>query len=583
MTLRVLQACQVDPLRRLAALTLVAVLVLPAALGVAAPAAAQTAEEPAAETPPAAAPMPGERPVVLGTLSTDIPAVPELVSEDGVIRLQLEDALGLALARTLEIAVERYDREQALLAITANQGIFDLRSSLDLDVSDNESPTVSQLEGVPVLSRDSRNLDLNLNQLTPWGGDVQFGLTANRTSSNSQDVALDPFYRADSNLSVTQPLLRDFGRLPTSRGIYLARIDSNISRETFEDRVSFILQQVETAYWNLAEARQQLVVAQESLQLARDLDQRNRIQVEVGTLAPIELVQSEATIALRDEEIITAEAAQRDAGDELLRLLNLPGAMAEGREIVPVTEPSTESIPIDVEEAIAIALAERAEVRNQRLRVERLELDARYFDNQKLPTADLRAAYGSAGLGGNGPIPVSEDEILFLDTDLGDAFDTVIDREFTGWSIGLTFAYPLQNRTARANSAIADLALDQGRTQLDQVELGVATEVRSAARRVRTAEQQIQSARATSRLQQRNLEAEQKRYENGMSDSFRIAQIQNDLTEARSREVTAVANYRIALVDYYRAIGRLLEQNGVELVGPEDEEPEERSLFSLVR
>lgn len=168
-----------------------------------------------------------------------------------------------------------------------------------------------------------------------------------------------------------------------------------------------------------------------------------------------------------------------------------------------------------------------------------------------------------------------------LNTGLGDAFDTVLDRDFTGWNIGLFFSYPLQNRAARAQAAIADLALEQGNTQLSQVELSVITEVRSAARQVRTAEQQIQSAEATSRLQQRNLEAEQKRYENGMSDSFRIAQIQNELVSARSREVTAVTNYRLALADYFRAIGRLLEQKGIALAEEAGERPADERRFRL--
>jgi outer membrane protein TolC len=583
MTLRVLQACQDDPLRRLAALTLVAVLALPV-LGPAAPAAAQTAEEePMAEEATGAEPMadPAARPIAVGTLSTGIPAAPELVIEDGAVRLLLEDAIGIALSRNLEIAVERYDREQALLGITASKGIFDLRAAADLSLAGSDEPNATQLEGVPVLESDRRAANATLTQLTPWGGDFQLGLNGFRSATNSLNQQLNPLYSADADIGVEQPLLRNFGRIPTQRGIYFARIDSNISRENFENRVAGILQQVETAYWSLVEAREQLVVAQESLQLARDLHSRNEIQVEVGTLAPIELVQSEATIALREEDIITSEAAQRDAGDELLRLLNLPEAMAAGYDVVPVTEPTTEEVAIDVEAAIETALAERTEVRTQRLAVERAEIDARFFDNQKRPQADLRAGYGSSGLAGVGPVPVEEDEVRILRTDLNDAFDTVRNREFTGWSVGLFFSYPLQNRTAEANSAIAELQLEQAGAQLDQVELGIATEVRSAARRVRTAAQQIQSARATSRLQRRNLEAEQKRYENGMSDSFRIAQIQTDLTEALSREVTAVTNYRIALVDYYRAIGRLLEQKGVELVGPEDEEPPSGSDFSL--
>lgn len=292
-------------------------------------------------------------------------------------------------------------------------------------------------------------------------------------------------------------------------------------------------------------------------------------------------MQSEATIAQRNEDIITAEANLRNAGDELLRLLNLPDAMAQGLEITPLTEPSTDKVDIDVEAAIQTALDQRTEVRSQRLEVERLGVDSKYRRNQKRPTADLVLGYGSSGDAGTGPVQLPDGTVVIRRTDLNDAFSTAFGFTLTGWRIGINIGYPLQNRTARANSQIADLALERGQRQLDQIELGITTEVRSAARGVRTAAQQIESARATSKLQQRNLDAEQKRYENGMSDSFRIAQIQNDLTAARSREVTAVTNYRVALVDYYRSIGRLLEQDGVELVGPDDTPPPRRSFFSL--
>lgn len=523
----------------------------------------------------------GTAPYTISTTVQEIPAAPDLVIEEGAIRLQLEDAIAIALARNLDIAVERYDREQALYGIEANQGIYDLLTTVDVSTSENDSPTVSQLEGVPVLSEESRDADLTLSQLTPWGGEATFTLGASRAASNSADRQINPSYFGFGNLSFTQPLLRDFGRLPTARGIYLARTDSQISVENFESIVAQIVQQVETAYWNVVESRELFVVAEESLALAQDLDRRNRIQVEVGTLAPIELVQSEATIAERQEQIITAEARLRDADDELLRLLNLSRAMAEGLEVMPLTPPETAPVEIDVEEAIEIALDERPEVRSQRLLLDRLAIDAEYFDNQTLPTLDVRAGYGAQGLGGTGEIPISATEVVQLNTGLGDAFDTVLDRDFTGWNIGLFFSYPLQNRAARAQAAIADLALEQGNTQLSQVELSVITEVRSAARQVRTAEQQIQSAEATSRLQQRNLEAEQKRYENGMSDSFRIAQIQNELVSARSREVTAVTNYRLALADYFRAIGRLLEQKGIALAEEAGERPADERRFRL--
>lgn len=504
------------------------------------------------------------------TLVVEVPEEPELVIEDGSIQLLLEDAIVLALRRNLNLSVERYAHQQSLTNIVGSRGLYDLRLQGSATIDDGESPTLSELVGVPVEESNLRNYSLSLAQLTPWGGEATLGLDANRQATNDVTQRFNPSYRGAGDFSFVQPLLRDFGRLPTERPIIQARLAAGQSRQLFEQQVTNLLVDVENAYWDLVEAREQLNVAEQSLELARELHERSRIQVEVGTLAPIELVQSEATIATREEGIITAEAQLGDAADRLLQLLNLPRAMAEGLEVDPLTDPETTPIAIDLQQAISTALAERPEVHQQQLAVERLEVDSQFFRNQKLPTADVSVGYDSSALAS----PVS-------DTDLFDAFGDVLGREFTGWNVGLFVGVPLQNRGARAQSAIADLDLERGRTQLDQLELDVTTDVRAAARQVRTAEEQIASAEASVRLQERNLEAEQRRYENGMSTSFRITEIQEDLTAARSRLVSAITSYRRALTAYHRATGRLLEESGVELAGPVDVELPPRTLGNL--
>ena len=535
----------------------------------------------AQDEPAAPAPRPAGV-IEVRTTVVPVPDAPELVVEDGTVRMQLEEAVLIALRRNLDLAVERYSHEQTLVDVVGAEGIYDLFASGQATYSEDDAPSVSQVAGVPVLSTNNRDLAFSLAQLTPWGGEARYRLFASRTATNSQDLLVNPRYFGQSGVEFEQPLLRGFGRLATERPILLARLGAGTSRELFEQRVATVLQQVEDAYWNLVESREQLVVARESLALARELHDRNRIQVDVGTLAPIELVQSEATIAEREEGIISAEAAAADASDRLLELLNLPRAMIDDLAVEPVTEPDTEPLDVDLEQAIETALAERSEVRQQQIEVERLELESRFAHNQKLPQADVVVSYGSAGVAGRGQIPQADGTFQRLDTDIADALDDVLGRDFDGWSLGVLFAVPIQNRTGRARATVADLDLEQGRTQLEQVELSVVTEVRTAARAVRTALQQIESARASVTLQERNLDAERRRYENGMSDSFRITEIQNDLTGARSRLVGAVAAYRRALTDYYRTIGRLLEEHGVVLAGPVEVELPPRRVFSLL-
>jgi outer membrane protein TolC len=302
--------------------------------------------------------------------------------------------------------------------------------------------------------------------------------------------------------------------------------------------------------------------------------------VDVGTLAPLELVQSEVGIATREEQIILAEAEVQRAEDELRRLMHLESGELWEKPIVPTTPAETERPEIDLDGSIATAMAERPELRNQKLRNDILDLEARFFRNQMLPRLDLTARYGYNGIGGD-----------FRDEETGaitaggfsDAVDQLSDQLFEGWRVDLLFGYPLQNRTARARKAIADLDREQGQNELSELEENVIVEVRSAVRGVRTAAQQIESTRASRGLAERNLEAERKRYENGLSTSFQVLEIQEDLTAARSREVAAIASYRRALAEYWRATGRLLEAEGVEFEDPMRVEEIDRYGWGIAR
>jgi outer membrane protein TolC len=303
--------------------------------------------------------------------------------------------------------------------------------------------------------------------------------------------------------------------------------------------------------------------------------------VDVGTMAPLELVQSEAAIAEREEGIITAQGLLGDAEDVLRRLLNLPDGELWSAEIRPATDPAIQHTPIDVNAAIQTALAERPELRGQQLNIEQARIESQFARNQERPTLNLDVSYGFSGVGGD-LINRDDDTGEVIDTIPGgfnDAFNQVAGFDFPGWTAQLTFGYPLQNRGAKATRAIADLDLARAESALEDVRDAIITEVRGAARQVETAAKQIDAAKASRVFQERNLDAERKRYENGMSTSFQITQIQEDVTEARRREVFAINNYRRVLADFQRSIGRLLEEEGVTI---DDQDPEiDRYEFSL--
>lgn len=513
--------------------------------------------------------------IQLDTQATIPPDEPPLQPSNGAIELSLEEAVEIALRRNLGLVIERFTRTQARLGVDQTLGIYDLVATGELFSTDETSPTVSQFEASET---QIQRATFVFDQAIPTGGLLTFGWINSRSEISFNNV--NPAYNSDATFSFTQPLLRDFGRSNFERELLVARTQNDRSSQEFRRQVIASLQQVTDAYWALVEAKDQLVVARESLKLATDLHERNRIQVDVGTLAPLELVQSEAAIATREEDIIRAQQAVGDAEDTLRRLLNLPPGPLWETEIRPETLPEVERAPLDIDAAIATALQERPEIRAQQTVVEQARIEAAFNRNQKLPSLDLNLSYGLSGAGGDLLVRDETGNVIrVIPGGFGDAFDQVTGLGFGVWTARLTFGYPLQNRAARAASAIADLALEQQETVLDDIEQQITTEVRQAARQVDSAAKQIDAARASVRFQELTLDAEKKRYENGMSSSFNITRIQQDVTAARSRQVTAIIAYRTALTRFQQATGQLLSTYNVAIDDPE--QPIDRWSFNF--
>lgn len=508
--------------------------------------------------------------IQVSTDQPDLTQAPNLEIQDGEMQLTLEQAIEIALQRNLSLVIERTFTEEADLAITQNVGIYDVFTEFDLARLDETSPAATDLDGALVQQFTQDNADLKVSQLVPTGGTFRFDFLNRFQETNSDFAFINPSYRVDVDLHYLQPILRNAGRLATDRNLRIARTNESISQENFELQVTAVIVAVENAYWNLAESIAQLEVAEQSLALANQLHEQNEIRVEVGTLAPLELVQSEAGVAQREVDIIRARAAVGDRADVLRQLLNLERDEDLWQlPIKPTSDPFADHFEIDMDAAIATALANRPELRRQELQLDISELDVKYFKNQRKPRLDFVGSYGYNGIGGDVILPDPPGGTI--EGGWSDAIDQITDRDFEGWRAALNFAFPIQNRTAKAQSAIAEVGLERTQMEYENLELSIVTEVRRVARALEAAAESVDSAEVNRRLQERNYEAEQKRYDNGMSTSFQVLRVQDDLTLARSQFVDAVAAHRRALALHYQSLGTLIDKSGVELAG----EPEE--------
>lgn len=486
---------------------------------------------------------------------------------DGKLELTMWEALEIALRRNYTLVIERYNLEEAGFRLSENRGIYDVGLTTDLTGSSETQPSASNLDGAEISIQESQGINLGISQLNRAGGTFEFDMFNTRSESNSTFSTLNPRFRIDLDLTYSQPLMRDVGKLATNRNLIIATNNLGVSRTTFEQQVVEVTRTVGLNYWTLVEAIQQESVALESLRLAEQLHEQNKVKVDVGTMAPLELVQSEAGMATRRDEYIRAQIDVGNAEDDLREVLNIPNGELWDVNIIPQTPPDITRIEIDIDDSMASAIQNRPEIHSKILENQNLQVDSEYFANQKRPRLDLRTTYGWNGLGGD----VTErnfftGEITFeAEGDYGDALRQITDREFEGWNWALNFSVPIQNRAGKARYTIAQVAQERGDAEFDQLSLQISTEVRKAARAVTTAEALVDSTRVSRRLEEANLEAEQKRWENGMSTSFQVLQIQEDLATARSNAVKAETGYRKALIDFYRSTGTLDDVLGIQL------------------
>jgi outer membrane protein len=544
------------------------------ALGPPENAAAQTAT-PSSQQPPSAAQKP---PAAPATASTPQPAVvsaqpgqrqpievppPEA---DGV-HITLDQAIRIALAGNEDLNVTINTAEATQFFLFQNMGIYDPLLTSNVTRAHTDAPQSSQLGGAAVLRNDTWDAGIGIQQLTPWGGTVQGGLVGSRDASNNSFATTNPALTAGLSLQISQPLLRNFGRLPTELNIETARNTRDASYETLIRSVQTVVNAVEQSYWDLVYARANLAVKIEARDIARELNRITKIKIDVGSLAPIDIVQTEVGIATAEQDIINAEAVVGLAEDQLRRNLNYQAATPTTTTIVPTDKLAVERQPFDLAEGVTTALQRRQEIAAQNSTVASNELRWEFWQNQTLPQLDLVAGYGKNGLGGTF-LDTNVNPPLVIDrTNWWDAADQLFSENFKNWRVGLVFSYPILNRAAKGARGVAKYNLETSKSQLTVLEQDIVLDVRNAHRAIETAKLQIDAAAKGQELAERNLDAARKKYDNGMTTSFEVSQIQSQLSVAQSAYLNALALYRKAVSAYHNSIADILVWKGITIDG----------------
>ena len=498
------------------------------------------------------------------------------VQDYRVFDLTVDDAIERALDQNLNIAVERLNPQIEDLSIAQANSVFLPNLTSNFDLGQAVSPARTQLDGAGRLTQqsvdtDAGNADIGIEQEVKWyGGRYSVGWNNGRTETNNVFFSFNPSYTSNLELSYTQPLLRGLSINTQRRQLLVSQINRDISDIDLRETIANTLADVRLAYWDLVYWRASVDVQQQALDLAEQLVRDNRARVEIGTLAPIDIVQAQSEAAARRQTL--AEAHQQLRTAELtLKQLIVGGTSDEmwTAEINPIDGPVLSQAPIDVDAAVQAALEARTDIERTRRQQDINDVTVKNLENDTLPALDLVGSFRLQGQGGTqliSPI-LGGPTAIEIPGGYADALNDLVAVDFPVWNVQLQLTYPLGQSAQKAAHAQAQLQLRQTRAQVRQIELQIAAEVTNAALQIESVQERIEAARAAHELAAEQLAAEESKFEVGLSTNFFIVQAQRDLATARDTELRAILDYQNAVIEFERVQRTSLSRAGISLVG----------------
>ena len=551
---------------------------------------------------------------------TNAPRIEQMV-QDGKLRISLQDAVDLALQNNLAIVISRYTPWLAEASI-----LHTLSGGTPTSGPVNALGTIPALSFDPqvisIFSLDQKTVPVNNPLTSGTGGAAAFGTfsTLNthtaigdlqytqgfhtgtsfsasfnntRGSSSSTATFFDPFVQSNFIFLASQQLLNGFGLAANEHYIRIAKVNKSIADQTLVQQVITSITAVEDAYWELVFARGNVEVAQQEITLADKTYSDNKKQVDVGTLAPLEIVQAEAQVASAQQALIVAQTTVLQ--DQLI-LLNLiskdPNSpILRTVEILPtdtadVAPPEVEKIPL--QNLIQEATTKRPDVLQAGLQIKGDNINVQATRNALLPVLTLSGEYATEGLAGNTRLvttctPIPPATTCTPPPQVFTGLATALNQQFTGvypeYNAQISFTIPIRNRAAQANNVIAALAERSDQANYQQIVNNAATDVHNAQITLEQARITLAAAVKTRDLDQQTLDAEQKKYQVGASTLFNIVSDQNTLTAAESAVVRARVNLVEGKVNFDRAMARTLEVNNITIADAKSGQPSKDMLI----
>lgn len=538
---------------------------------------------------------------------TNSPKIEQMI-HDAKLELSLQDAIELALENNIDIVVARYNPwladtsilkakaggfgyatpGSAFVGSTAGftQTSYDPFITASVSLDDRSTPVNNPfLSGTGTATLTSlvshtANYNTQISQGFTSGTSVAVAWDNQRGSSTSAFNTFNPFTQSSLSISISQQLLRGFGTYIGRRNLMIAKNNRKIADLAFAQQAINTVTNVINAYWELVYARENVQVQQQAVSVAEKLYNDNKKQLEIGTMAPLDVTRAESELATDRQNLIVAQTVQLTDQQALLNLLSKDPLSPNlvNVEIIPKDQP-TPPAAIEApsfEASVKEAFANRPDLREETYNLENAGIDVRATKNALLPSLTLTGQYNSVGLSGNS-----------IDTTTGvvtkDGWTTtqnqIFHNDFPDYYAQLTLQLPLRNRSAQADNQHAILLQRQLQAQMQQLKNAAVLDVRNTYVALEQNRARVEAASKARELQQQTFEAEQKKYQLGASTVYNVILTQRDFIAAQGTELRALADLVEAKANYERALGRTLDVNRVSIADAKSGKVEEDTLI----
>jgi outer membrane protein len=493
--------------------------------------------------------------LIAATASAQIDSVAPAGGPPDAIQLTLDEAVRRAVENNPDLAIVKLGTEVEAARVGESRGAFSPVFSTLLGRSSTVTPPSTFLLG-------DRGVDVNdwfsstgVRQRLPWGaGTWSVSWDTSRTTTTNPISSFDPTLQSGIQLAFSQPLLKD-RKIDSARQQYIiAKRNQAISELRFRESAVQTVAAVKLAYWTLKASIANVTVQQRSLELAQELARESKIRVDAGQVPPLDLVQTEAEVAQRRENLIRAKTTAEDAEDRLRRLIMNPADASFWRtRLDPIEEPSAPRPLPDVDAAVATATSERYDLARASRELENANTNVEFLSNQKLPDVRVETSYRGSGLAGTQFLRTGGFPGVVTGTrnrSFGAALSQAFTPDYPTWSVGVSVNYPLGRTYEEASFARAEIERRQAAERIASLRLEAAETVRRSARQIRSTAERMDAARAGATLAQERLQSERRRYDVGLSTTFLVTQAQRDLLEAQVNLLQTTLDYESSLVTF---------------------------------